>query len=91
MAHAIGCLGSAVETYRHERAKKARRDSLKRGPVRNQKRKTALAVVQHEGDAHVKLVRVRVGHLHHIQQAYMWANRNERVTYLTKNGQRVER
>lgn len=77
MAHAIGCLGSAVGVYRAEKAKARARVSAKRalrsGPTRNQDRKRQIVLVTHE-DGFVKPVLSRVGHVGHVKQAYFYAN-----------------
>ena len=77
MAHAIGCLGSATDTYRREKLaskqRAARKEALRRGPIRNQNRKLEIVAIVHEHDTHAKLVKVRKGHVHHLVTAYAFA------------------
>jgi len=73
MAHAIGCLGSAVQTYRREKKAAARR-ATKRGKLRNQNRKMAVVVVSHDGGKTFRGVKCRQGHLHHVRAAFLYAD-----------------
>ncbi len=77
MAHAIGCLGSAVQTYRAEKAAARKRTSARRairnGPTRNQDRKRIIVSVIHE-DGFEKLVLARRGHFTHVNNAFWHAN-----------------
>ena len=85
MAHAIGCLGSPVSTYRAEKEKATRRAQAKKalthGPIRNQARAMTLAVISRDNEKTVKVVKVRQGHLHHVKAAYLHASN---VMYLDK-------
>lgn len=81
MAHAIGCLGSAVDVCRRERAERAIRKVQVQVPKRNQGRERRFAVISYAGTNLVRVVGTRAGHLHHVQRAYLWA---EKVEYLTK-------
>ena len=73
MAHAIGCLGSPVQTYRTER-KLARKRAAKRGRLLNQNRTMVGALVSHDGGMTFKVVKCRQGHLHHLTAAYLYAD-----------------
>ena len=81
MAHAIGCLGSSVATYRAERAKSVRRKvdrkALTHGP-RNQDRVMTFAVISRPEEKGIKVIRVRKGHLNHVKAAYLYG----KVEYL---------
>lgn len=82
MAYAIGCLGSdtATSLYHRERAKANARKARKaqvRTPLRNQRREMTLAVVSRANEAHVKILKVRKGHLHHVKAAYFHADKVE--------------
>ena len=69
MSYAIGCLGSAVETYRA--ARKAH-DTRERTKLRNQGRKLTVAKVTHDGGRTYRVYKVRAGHLHHLKAAFFW-------------------
>lgn len=73
MAHAIGCLGTAVQTYRTER-KLAKRRAARRGKLRNQDRKPAVVLVSHDGGRRFTPVRCRQGQLHHVKAAFFYAD-----------------
>lgn len=74
MAHAIGCLGSSVETYRKERAAHKVRMSTPHARVRNQDRKKAIVFVSHDNGASFRAVKTRVGHVHDVKTAFCFAD-----------------
>lgn len=76
MSYAIGCLGSAVDTYRA--ARKAH-DKKERAKLRNQTRRFTVAKVTHDGGNTFKLYKVRAGHLHHLKAAFFYGE----AQYLT--------
>ena len=74
MAHAIGCLGSSVQTYRTERKLAAKRAAKVARKLRNQDRRPALVLVSHDEGRTFQAVKCRQGHLHHVQKAYLFAD-----------------
>lgn len=79
MAHAIGCLGTAINHVRVERAKRAESVIRLAVPKRNQNRRLVVAVID-QGNKRYRLLPVREGHLRHVRAAMF----HHEVKYLHK-------